>query len=136
VPLVGVGRTPAALVDWLRRNPSLVVTSPTTRRIAHGRLVTTSVDLDLSVRAPREDPSCPGPCLSYLAYRGPGSAFAFGTGLGEPVRLYFGRVRRGGAEHTLMISVDAPSKQIFAKTMPAVTQILESLRLPKSVSPA
>jgi Protein kinase domain len=136
VPLVGVGRTPARLVAWLRRNPALIVSSPVTRRIAHGRLVATSVDVDLSANAPREDRSCPGPCLSYLAYRGPGSAFAFGTGLGEPVRLYLASVRRGGAQHTLLIIVDAPSKKAFAAGVPTVTRILENLRLPKQVSPA
>ena len=130
VLLPGVGRRPAALVAWLRHNRDLAVSSPSTRRIAHGQLSATSVDLDLSVIAPREDPSCQGPCLSYLAFRGHGRPFAFGTGLGEPVRLYFATVRLGTVTHTLAIAIDAPSAKAFGDAVPVAEKILASLRLP------
>jgi len=132
--LVGVGRTPAALVAWLRHNPGLVVSIPTARPIARGRIEATSVDLDLSVAAPRENPICPGPCLSYLAIRGGKHGFAFGTGLGEPVRLYFATIRIGAVVHTLAISVDSPSAKAFKAVIPIAEHILDSLRLPAKVS--
>jgi tRNA A-37 threonylcarbamoyl transferase component Bud32 len=134
-PLTGVGRTPAALIAWLRRRPTLVASTPTARRIAHGRLRATSVDLDLSVRAPREDPGCPGPCLTWLAFRGHGYAFGYGTGLGEPVRLYLTTVRIGADVHTLAFAVDSPSAKVFKAVVPTAEKILSSVTLPATVSP-
>ena len=71
-PLTGVSRTPSGLVAWLRANPELIATRPSTTRFGRPVLTARSIDIDLSAKAPKEDPHCPGPCISYLAFRGPG----------------------------------------------------------------
>ena len=134
-PLTRVGRAPSLLVGWLRANPALVVSSPSSRRIAGGSLNATSVDINLAKTAPRESASCPGPCLTYLAIAGPGPAFGFGTGLGEPVRLYLATVRIGGREHTLAVTIDSPSPTAFAAVLPSAERIVASMRLPANAIP-
>jgi hypothetical protein len=129
-----VGRTPAALIKWLRGNSNFVVSAPATRRIAHG-LLAKSVNLDLSVTAPREDPSCPGPCLTYFVIRGPGYNHEFGTGRGEPIRFYFATLRRGNKRtHTFVIDVYAPSAKAFRAVTLSAEKIVAGLRLPAKVS--
>jgi hypothetical protein len=133
VLLRGVGRTPTALIRWLRQNPDFAVSAPTTRRIA-GNLATKSVNLNLSATAPREDPSCPGPCLTYFVFNGPGYNFSYGTGRGEPVRLYFATIPSDRAKHTFTISIDAPSSKAFNAVIRTAEKILASVRLPRKVS--
>jgi hypothetical protein len=134
VVLPRVGRTPAALIEWLRGNSNFVVSAPATRQIAHG-LLAKSATLDLAATAPREDPSCPGPCLTYFVIRGRDYNHEFGTGRGEPVRLYFTRLRRGSERaHTFAICVDAPSAKVLWAVIPAAEKILASVRLPTKVS--
>jgi hypothetical protein len=126
-----VGHTPVALVSWLRHNPNLVVSAPVTRRIAGG-LPTKSIDLDLAASAPREDPGCPGPCLTYFRFRGRHYDFPYGTGRGEPVRLYFATL--GKAKRMFTLSVDALSRRRFKSVIGAAEKILASIKLPKNVS--
>ena len=134
VVLPHVGRTPAALIQWLRGNSNFVVSPPATPRIAHG-LLAKRVNLDLSATAPREDRSCPGPCLTYFVIRGPGYKHEFGTGRGEPIRFYFATLRRGGKRaHTFVIYVDAPSVKAFRGVIPAAEKIVAGVRLPRKVS--
>jgi hypothetical protein len=134
VVLPHVGRTTAALIQWLRGNSNFVVTAPATRRIAHGLLAKT-VNLNLSAKAPREDPSCPGPCLTYFVIRGSGYNHEFGTGRGEPIRFYFATLRpRGKTAHTFVIYVGAPSAKAFKAAIPSAQRIVASLRLPTTVS--
>jgi len=120
-PVAGVGRTAAALIAWLRHNPNFVVSSPVTRTIGAG-LKMTSVDLDVSPNAPQVDPSCPGPCLDYFIFKGEDP---FGTGRGEPVRLYVAPL--GG--HTLLIAIDVPSKGALKSAIQSSTHVLGSVRL-------
>jgi hypothetical protein len=135
VVLPHVGRTPAALIKWLRGNPLFVVSAPATRRIAHG-LLAKSVNLDVAATAPRMDPSCPGPCLDgYFVIRGPGYNHEYGTGRGEPISFYFATLRRGSKKpHTFAVVVDAPSAKTFRSVIPAAEKILARLRLPAKVS--
>jgi hypothetical protein len=131
--LPDVGRTPEELLAWLRQDADLVVSTPTTRSIAGG-LRTLSVDLDLAASAPEEDPGCGGPCLGEFVFTGAHYSFPYGTGLGEPVRLYLASLSSHGARHTFLISVDAPSASAFAAVVPAASRILKSVRLPKKLS--
>lgn len=79
VVLRNVGRTPSALISWLRSNDNFVVAAPKARKIARG-IAARSVDLDVAATAPREDPSCPNPCVTYFVFKGPGYRFPYGTG--------------------------------------------------------
>ena len=132
--LHGIGRTPKALVEWLGHDRDLVVSQPVRRRIA-GRVTAISVDLDLSATAPREDPSCPGPCLTYLGFRGRNYGFEFGSGRQMPVRLYFASVRRGGKTRILAVAIDTPSARAFNAALAPVETMLASVRLPARLSP-
>ena len=113
----------------MRANPELIATRPSTTRFGRPVLTARSIDIDLSAKAPKEDPHCPGPCLSYLAFRGPGYKFPYGTGRGEPARLSFALIRIGSEVHTLAITVDSPSKATFRQVLPAATAMVKSLRI-------
>lgn len=128
-----VGRSPSALIKWLRSDHNLVV-SPPTRRVIARNLATSSVKLDLSARAPREDPTCTAPCLTYFVFRGPGYNFPFGTARGELVKLYLGTVRRNGQIHTLEILVSAPAKS-FTQLTAVTDEMLAKTRLPPNLTP-
>ena len=130
-PIRTAGRTPAALIGWLRSNRDLVVSAPVSQRIAHG-IEAARVDLDVSATAPRSDPGCPGPCLAYFVW--PRFGFDYGTARGEPIRLYFASLGTGTNTHTFVISVDAPNAKTFSAVIPAAGKIIDSVRLPAIVS--
>ena len=127
--LTGVSRTPTGLVTWLRANPALIATRPSTTRLGQPVLTARSIDIDLSATAPKEDPHCPGPCMSYLAFRGPGYRFPYGTGRAQPARIYFALIRIATEVHTLAITVDSPSKATFRQVLPAAIAMVKSLRI-------
>jgi hypothetical protein len=131
--LANVGRTPAALIEWLRHDADLVVSVPSARTIAGG-LSAHSVDLDLAVSAPEEDPGCGAPCLGEFVFKGAHYDFDYGTGLGEPVRLYLARLSRQGRSHTFLVSVDAPSPAAFAAVIPIANRLLRHVKLPPTLS--
>ncbi|HSS90024.1 MAG TPA: hypothetical protein VLL69_11945 [Streptosporangiaceae bacterium] len=130
-PIRAAGRTPAALIGWLRSNPDFIVSAPVSQRIAHG-IRAASVDLDVSAAAPRSDPSCPGPCLAWLVW--PRFGFDYGTGRGEPIRLVFATLGTGTKTHTFVISVDAPDAKTFSAVIPTAEKIIDSVSLPETVS--
>ena len=123
-----VGGSPSALIEWLRSNPNLLVSSPRPRRVA-GTTNWKSVKLDLSRRAPKEDPSCTVPCLTYFVFRGSGYDFPFGTARGELVRLYLRTVRRSGHPHTMAILISGPART-FASIDRIASAILAKTQLP------
>ena len=130
-PILMVGRTPAALIAWLRSNPDFVVSAPVRQRIAHG-IKAASVDLDVSAAAPRSDPGCPGPCLDYFVW--PRFGFVYGTGQGEPIRLFFATLGTNVKRHTFVISIDTPNADVFAAVVPIAEKIIDSVRLPATIS--
>jgi hypothetical protein len=130
-PIRTAGTTPAALIRWLRGNPSFIVSAPVSRRIAHGTGAA-SVDLDVSATAPRSDPGCPGPCLVYFVW--PHFGFDYGTGQGELIRLYFATLDTATKPHTLVISIDTPDAQTFTAVIPTAEKIIDSVQLPATVS--
>lgn len=128
-----VAVTPSALIKWLRGNPNLRVSAPTSRRAAGTTMK--SVKFDLSRRAPKEDPTCTTPCLTYFVFRGTGYDFTFGTARGEVVRLYLRTVKRSGHAHTLAILVSAPAKT-FASVDRIANSILARTQLPPDLKTA
>jgi tRNA A-37 threonylcarbamoyl transferase component Bud32 len=127
--LVGVSRTPTGLVSWFQKNPLLVVTPPNTVRIGKPVLTARTIDVDLSSKATKEDPNCPKACISYLAFKGPGYAFPYGTFIREPARLYFAEIRIGSWTHTLAITFNSASKQTFRQLLPTVTAMIAGLKI-------
>jgi hypothetical protein len=137
--------TPARAVHGLRRNKDLIVSSPRRTTIA-GHLPGLRVDLGVSRTAPRCSPSCPGPCLDYLLFFGgafattdlapghtPGATEVFGSGAGDPVRLYFATV--GPPSHVLTVGVEAGNSHEAAKVDAAAAVLLARLRLPAKLPP-
>lgn len=133
VILTKVGRTPAALVAWLRQNPNFVVSAPTKKRIAHS-LTATSVKLDVSAKAPKEDPTCTTPCVTYFVFHGPNYDFPYSTEHGFPLRLYFATLRSGAKTHTFLISVEPPSAAALPTILPVAEKILRSIKLPPKIT--
>lgn len=127
--LTGVSRTPSGLVSWFQKNPLLSVPPPNTVRIGTPVLTARTIDVDLSAKATREDPHCPKACLSYLAFKGPGYAFPYGTARGEPARIYFAEIRIGSQVHTLAITFDSSSKQTFRQLLPTATAMIAGLKI-------
>lgn len=127
VVLRSISRTPAGLISWLRHNKLLLVTAPKAARI--GRLAARYVDVDLAPNAPAEDPSCPGPCQTWLEFKSANYDFPFGTGLGEITRTYFAALKA----HTFVVAVDAPSPAKFAAAAPVAAKILAGVQLPSKV---
>jgi hypothetical protein len=133
VILTKVGRTPAALVAWLRQNANFVVSAPTKKRIAHS-LTATSVKLDVSAKAPKEDPTCTTPCVTYFVFHGPNYDFPYSTEHGFPLRLYFATLHRGTKTHTFLISVEPSSAAALMTILPVAERILRSVRLPLKIT--
>ena len=127
--LTGVSRMPSGLVSWFQKNPLLVVTPPNTVRFGTPVLTARTIDVDLSAKATKEDPHCPKACISYLAFKGPGYAFPYGTALGEPARIYFAEIRIGSQVHTLAITFDSASKQTFRQLLPTATAMIAGLKI-------
>lgn len=127
VILASVPRTAAGLIAWLRHNKLLVVTAPKGARIAG--IAAQYVDVDLAPDAPAEDPTCPGPCQTWLKFKGAGYSFPFGTGLGEITRTYLASLRG----HTFVVAVDAPTPAKFAAVKALATRLLANVKLPTKV---
>jgi hypothetical protein len=121
-PEPGVGRTPAALIAWLRGNPGFIVSAPVNVSIANGIRASTFI-LDLS-----DD------CFDYFVFRAPAYDFPFGTCPGEPVRLYLATLGGGPKVHTLVIAIDAKNKKTFTDVTPAAKKIITNVTLPSKVS--
>jgi hypothetical protein len=121
-PAPGVGRTPTALIAWMRGNPAFVVSAPKATRIATGLKATTLV-LDLS-----DD------CIDYFVFRAPGYDFPYGTCPGTPVRLDFAILGRGAHAHTFVVAIDAKNEKTFAAVAPTAEKIIASVMLPPQVS--
>jgi hypothetical protein len=135
--------TPARAVRWLRGNKNLIVSAPRQTTIG-GRFPALRVDLDVSATAPRCDPSCPVPCIGYFDFFGsgppapdlapghtPGVEEGYGTGRGEPVRLYFAEI--AAPTHVLAVNVDTPNARVFARMTSVAAKLLASLRLPSKL---
>jgi hypothetical protein len=129
VPVHADLSTPAAAIAWLRGNKNLVVSASHRATVGRKKIPARYVDLDNSPHAPRCSPTCPGPCIDYFLFHAPGTATEpYGTGRGEPVRLYFAEVR--SPRHLFVFGVDAPSPTRFARLTPVAAKILGTLRLP------
>ncbi len=120
-PNHGVGRTPTALIAWLK-NRAVFHVSATSRRKIAGSVRALSVDLESTTPT------------DYFAFRGPDYSFPYGTGPGEPIRLYFATLGSGASAHTFVISIDAPSAKAFAAVAPTAENILASVKLPPTGS--
>jgi hypothetical protein len=120
--------TPAKIVSWLKHDKNLIISGPRRTTVA-GHIAALSVDLNVSPKAPRCSPSCPGPCIDYFLFKAPNfHSDVYGTGRGEFVRLWFAET--GPPAHLMMAGTDALNKARFGMLNAAMPEILASLRLP------
>ena len=136
--VAGHPATPADVLSYLKSNPNLVITGETTRPIGDG-IDALSFDLDLSASAPKEDPSCPGPCYSYLFLNDSSGGFSFGTGLGEPVRMYIASIGSGTTSHVFAIALDnqdPPDTAGWTELTAKADSVLATVRLPDPLPPS
>jgi hypothetical protein len=135
--------TPASAVRWLTTNKNFVV-SGTGRTTIAGHLAALTLDYDVSPNAPKCDPSCPSSCIDYFDFLGgpgpdstdvapghtPGIKDGFGTGAGDPVRLYFAHIGQPSHSHLFMVGVETPNGKDQAALRAAAATMLADLRLP------
>jgi hypothetical protein len=129
--------TAAELLSYLKSNPNLVISGETTRTIDDG-IEAMSFDLDLSSSAPKEDPSCPTPCYSYFFLNDSSGGFSFGTGLGEPVRIYLATVGSRDTTHLFAIALDNQNPTDAAGWTELTAKadgVLATVRLPDPLPP-
>jgi len=131
-PIPGVGHTPAALVDWLRHDPDLVVSPPRPAMIA-GEIKGTRVDIRISPKVHNYNTTgCDGgPCFDWLTFRGRNHPDANGGGFD---RLYLATLRSGEKSHVLAIHVNAPDAKTLAGMIPIAAHIVANVVLPATVS--
>jgi len=130
--------TPAEVLSYLKSNPNLVISGETTRTIGDG-IDALSFDLDLSASAPKEDPSCPTTCYSYFYLNDSQGGSSFGTGLGEPVRMYVASIGSGSTSHVFVIALDNqdPSDTAGWTELTAKADgVLATVRLPDPLPPS
>lgn len=132
VILHNVARTPSALIAWLRANPLLSVSAVHAVRIASG-ISARYLDVNVAASAPKEDPTCPGPCQTWLMFKAPDYDFPFGTARGEITRVYLATLRSGSAAHTFVIAVDAPAPAKFRSVSKSASTIIATVRLPSRI---
>jgi hypothetical protein len=124
--------TAADLLSYLKSNPNLVISGETTRTIGDG-IDALSFDLDLSASAPKEDPSCPTTCYSYFFLNDSQGGSSFGTGLGEPVRMYLASIGSGSTSHVFAIALDnqdPPDTAGWTELTAKADSVLATVRLP------
>jgi hypothetical protein len=128
-PAIESVRTPPALVAFLlHHHPKLSASPAPSRKIAGAAAL--GVDLRVLPNAGKEDPRCSTACWSYLRFR---HGCCIGTDSNTWVRAYFATVGHAENEHVLLVLFEGDPKSAFAKALPTVQKILDSVTLPPSL---
>jgi hypothetical protein len=130
--LSGVPRTPEGLTASFRKNPDLVVSTPTETTIAGGIPALTYV-IGVSPSAAYTSRGCPSypTCANLLgdpAHGNPGDPYAIGAP--EVVRLYLATIGSATDRRMLVISIDATDPVELERLTAVAAPILASIRLP------
>ena len=123
----GVERTPAALVAWLRANPTLIAAPAEDTTVANG-IRAAAVDLRVSDKATIEVSDCPDLCTNYFGFENGPDAH----GLARPgvTRIYLAPITYGGQSHLLTVSYEAVDPTSFADQLEHAHEIIGSIRMP------
>lgn len=129
-PVTGVDPTPEGLTTWLRSNPDLVVTAPTSLVIAGG-IEARWVEVSVAPSAKNDDPQCPDPpCVLFFKFDADMYHFDFGLTNHQTVRLLFAPVvTKFGDARTLLIIVDPGTPDRFDGLWALTAPILDSLKI-------
>jgi hypothetical protein len=134
--------TPARAESWFTTNKSFVVSATQHTTIA-GHLAAIRIDYETSHKA-AQCPGAPPHAIDYFAFFGgpgpdatdvapghtPGIKDGFGTGLNEPVRLYFAHIGPPSHSHLFVVGVDAPNRADEAGLRADADKMVAHLRLP------
>jgi hypothetical protein len=126
----GVGRTPAAMINWLLHEPSFVAARGPSTLIGTSFAAQT-VDISIAPGAHSNPavPECPSVCVDYF---GIPNLSTSPHGLARPgaTRLFFSEIQYGGQKHLLALSVEVLRKPDLARAVAATRGILASIRIP------
>lgn len=123
-PLPGVGRTPAALIAWMKATPAFKVSAFRTVGIAGG-VMATSFTFELSRG-----------CIDFFVFRAPGYDFPYGlcSSVSPPSHLYLATLGSGAKAHTFVIAIDAKDVKTLAAILPSAEKIITNAVLPAKVT--
>jgi len=129
--LSGVPRTPEGLTASFRKNPDLVVSTPTETTIASGTRALTYV-IGISPSAAYTGRDCPSypKCANILKNPDSGSKDFYAIGAPEVVRLYLATVGTATDPHMLVIGLDATDAVELVRLTAVAAPIIASIRLP------
>jgi hypothetical protein len=120
-------RTSASLLAWLRKNPNLTVSKPTSGKI--GALRARVVDIGVSAGAVNDDPGCPAKaCANFLRF--PQWGEPYGIAGKAMSRFYFADVRYGGKSHLFVAVVEAGGAAQLKAFLPTAKKVIGSVRVP------
>jgi len=127
----GVAGTPIALIEWLRSNPNLSVSEPTTTTIGQD-VPATSVDLTVASDAENGDPRCPPglACVNLFLFRGPTYNFGYGISSDQRLRFTFAEIGSGDATRTLFVLHEVVPADRLTDFATRAGPMIASLRLP------
>lgn len=130
--LSGVPRTPEGLTASFRKNPDLVVSTPTETTIA-GDVPALTYVIGVSPSAAYTSRGCPSypTCANLLgdpAHGTPGDSYSIGAP--EVVRLYLATIGTAPDRHMLVISIDATDLAELERLTAVADPIIASIRLP------
>jgi hypothetical protein len=136
---------PTRAVRWFTTNPNFAVSAMTRTMIA-GHIPALRIDYIASSSAP-QCPGAPEPGADYFAFFGgpqpdatdlapghtPGIKDGFGTGISEPVRLYFARIGSPSHSHLFVVGLDTPGRNDLAGLQTDAAKMLAHLHLPAAL---
>jgi hypothetical protein len=135
--LTHVGRTPAALADWLIHDRDFsIMSGPDRQVIAHG-LPTISLVVGVASGARYGDTGCPANPRCADLFTEPGIMVNDFYGIGglEQVRLYLGSVRTASTRDTIVVGEDATDQADLTQLTHQTAAVLSSLVLPGGMEP-
>ena len=127
-PVKGVPGTADGVVGWLRANPNLSVTTPSSGTIGSD-LPATVVDVSVAGKADNDDPGCPAkPCANFLGF--PQWDETYGIAGGGVTRFYLSDVKYGGKTHLFVAAVEGVDKAQLDAGLPAAERVIKSAKVP------
>jgi hypothetical protein len=120
-------RTAASLLAWLKGNPNLTVSKPTSGRI--GAIRARVVDVGVADDAVNDDPTCPGKaCANFLGY--PQWDEPYGIAGKSISRFYLADVRYGGKQHLFVAVIETTGTAQLRAFLPEAKKVIASVRVP------
>jgi hypothetical protein len=130
--LPGVGRTAAALVQWLSTNHDLTIFRAAHRaQLARG-WEATELSLEVSPSARYGDAGCPSNprCADIFTNPGYWGGSSYGIGAPEAVTLFLSTIDEGSRTDTVIVALDGLSRSALRHLATVAEPVLRSLRVP------